>query len=197
LTSRAAGGNNAVAMSRKRAKRAAAPATQPAAKAAVKPAGRLAGAPAPVLGFGRNEGLALLLLLAAACLVTANGLGGEFVLDDTSKIVANTDIRRLADLPSTLIYPYQANQLLERNDPSRPLVFLIYGVVYHFFGLNPVAYHAVNAVFHFGSAVLVFLLARLMLWRLLGGGGPSGRCWSRSSSSSRRSRWARSSTRTR
>ena len=157
-------------MARKRAKRAAASAAapRPATKPAVKPAGRPADRPAPALTFGRIEAFALLALCAVAVLVTANALGGEFVLDDTSKIVGNTDIRRLADLPSRLIYPYESNQLLERNDPSRPLVFLIYGAIYHFFGLNPAAYHAVNAVFHAAAGVLVFLLTQLLLWRLLG-----------------------------
>jgi tetratricopeptide (TPR) repeat protein len=109
------------------------------------------------------------VLFVAVWIVTANALGGAFVLDDTSKIVGNTDIRRLDDLPSRLIYPYERNQLLERNDPSRPLVFLIYALIYHTFELNPVPYHAVNALLHFAAAVLVFLLTRLMLWYLLGG----------------------------
>lgn len=108
------------------------------------------------------------MLFVAVWLVTANALGGAFVLDDTSKIVGNTDIRRLDELPSRLIYPYERNQVLERNDPSRPLVFVIYGLIYHAFELNPVPYHAANALFHFGSAALVFLLTRLMLWYLLG-----------------------------
>lgn len=110
----------------------------------------------------------ILLLLVVVCLVTANSLSGAFVLDDGSKIVENTDIRQLRELPSKLVYPYQGHAALERNDPSRPLVFLVYGLVYHFFQLDPVPYHAVSALFHFGSAVLVFLLARLLLWHLTG-----------------------------
>jgi protein O-mannosyl-transferase len=163
-------------MTRKRAKHAVAHAAKPAGKAegrrtaefGVRRGATPGTAPAAAFRPGAREALALLLLFAAVWAVTANAMSGEFVLDDTSKIVANTDIRQWAELPSKLIYPYQENQLLERNDPSRPLVFLIYGVVYHFFGLNPVAYHAVNAVFHFASAALVFLLAQLMLWYLLG-----------------------------
>ena len=81
--------------------------------------------------------MAVLAITAAVCLVTANAPGGEFVLDDTSKIVDNTDIRRLEALPSTLIYPYGRNQLLERNDPSRTLVFVNYGLIDHAFELNP------------------------------------------------------------
>ncbi len=152
-------------MTRKRARHAgarAAKAGAPPARATTKPA------PSTTFRPGRKEWLAILLLFAAVWLVTANSLGSAFVLDDESKIVGNTDIRRFDELPSKLIYPYQQNQLLERNDPSRPLVFLIYGLIYRGFGLNPVPYHAANALFHFGSAALVFLLTQLMLWRLLG-----------------------------
>lgn len=147
-------------MGRKRAKRVAAQAHTPAAKP--KPA-----APAS-FGPGRREWLIVLLVFAAVWLVTANGLGGAFILDDESKIVTNTDLRQWDGLTSRLIYSYEENRVLQRNDPSRPLVFLVYGILYHFFGLNPVPYHAVNAIFHAGSAALVFLLAQLMLWRLLG-----------------------------
>jgi len=143
-------------MTRKPARRPVAHTTKPAIR------------PATVFKPGRSEGLAIFLLVAVACLITANSLGNAFILDDESKIVANTDIRQWDHLPSRLIYPYQRNQVLERNDPSRPLVFLIYGLIYHVFELNPVPYHAVNAFFHCASAALVFVLAQLMLWYLLG-----------------------------
>lgn len=120
------------------------------------------------VGLDRADLGLILLLFIVVWLVAANSLSGAFVLDDGSKIVENTDIRQLRDLPSKLIYPYQGHTVLERNDPSRPLVFLVYGLVYHFFQLNPVPYHAVNTLFHFGSAALVFLLARMLLWHLTG-----------------------------
>ena len=145
--------NNAPAMSHRRRK---APRPQAARNPAVPVAGRSAIA-GPIL-----------LLMVVVWLVAANSLSGAFVLDDGSKIVENTDIRQLRELPSKLIYPYQGHAVLERNDPSRPLVFLVYGLVYHFFQLSPAAYHAVNVLFHFGSAVLVFLLARILLWYLTG-----------------------------
>lgn len=122
----------------------------------------------PPSSFDLRTLAAIATIFVVAWLVAANGLHGAFVLDDGSKIVENTDIRRLGDLPSKLIYPYQQNQVLERNDPSRPLVFLVYGVIYHFQQLNPAAYHAVNVVFHFGCAVLVFLLTQLALLYLVG-----------------------------
>ena len=101
----------------------------------------------------------LLLLLTLVLAVSINSLKNPFVLDDQSKIEQNTDIRNLRELPSKLIYPYENYQFLERNDPSRPLVFLTYGLVYSIAGQTPGAYRAVNLGLHFLMAMMVFLIA--------------------------------------
>lgn len=120
---------------------------------------------------GRTTAAAVYLLLAVTLAVGFTALKNPFILDDGSKIVNNTDIRRLADLPRTLVYPYQANQLLERNDPSRPLVYLSYALIYRFAKLDPVPYHLFNLLLHFGCALLVMLLVRTVARRLGAGEG--------------------------
>ncbi|MBI4317443.1 MAG: tetratricopeptide repeat protein [Chloroflexi bacterium] len=101
----------------------------------------------------------LFLVVLVALLLSVNSLSNPFILDDSAKIVGNNDIRNLDELAGKLVYPYQANQILERNDPSRPLVFLLYGLTYSFAKLNPATYRAWNIVFHALCGVLVFLIA--------------------------------------
>jgi tetratricopeptide (TPR) repeat protein len=107
--------------------------------------------------------LGAILIALFAGLVTWNALDSPFILDDHAKIVQNTDLRRLEDLPEKLVSPYEGHQVLERNDPSRPLVFLLWTIVYHLAGLNPLPYHLANLIFHALAGVLVFLLARRAL----------------------------------
>lgn len=115
-------------------------------------------APAAALAF--SDGMAIALLFLAAVAVLWPSLGNPFVLDDVVKIVDNPDIRHLSNIPSRLVYPYAANPVWERNDPSRPLVFLVWTLVYAAFGLNPIGYHLVNALCHGLAASFVFLLSR-------------------------------------
>lgn len=118
--------------------------------------------------------LAALGVVAATLALAWNGLGNPFLLDDVTKIIENPDIRRLANLPEKLLYPYHAYQVYQRNDPSRPLVYLIYTLVYSVAELNPFAYHLVGALFHAGSALLVLALARLAQRKLWGTDGVAG-----------------------
>jgi Tfp pilus assembly protein PilF len=107
-----------------------------------------------------RDGICLALLVVAALAVLWPALGNPLVLDDVVKIVDNPDIRLLSNLPTKLVYPYAANPVWERNDPSRPLVFLVWTLVYAACGLNPVGYHLVNALAHGLAGSFVFLLAR-------------------------------------
>lgn len=103
------------------------------------------------------------LALLASFVVAGMVLNHPFVLDDITKIVENTDLRILLNLPGKLIYPYHEYQVLQRNDPSRPLVFFVYTILYAIFGLAPWAFHLVNLVCHAATATWVYRLARS--WR--------------------------------
>ncbi len=102
-------------------------------------------------------------LFACGVLLASGSLHNPWVLDDVAKIVENPDLRDLGRLPATLIYPYTEHQLLNRNDPSRPVVFATYALNYAAGGLSPFGYHLVNALLHALNGVLVFLLARRLL----------------------------------
>lgn len=102
------------------------------------------------------------LLVLAVVVVTLNALRSPFLLDDVTKIIENTDLRTLANIPGRLVYPYHEFQVIQRNDPSRPLVFLIYTLLYAISGPNPLWFHIVGAFFHAAATVLTyFLLARV------------------------------------
>ena len=105
------------------------------------------------------------ILVLVALAISWNSLNNPFLLDDESKIVKNADIRHLSELPDKLIYPYDKHQRLERNDPSRPLVFLVYALIYSLGELNPVGYHLTSVIFHWACAFLLFLLTQLVLTR--------------------------------
>ncbi|MBS1983198.1 MAG: tetratricopeptide repeat protein [Bdellovibrionales bacterium] len=104
----------------------------------------------------------ILWVVLAALLVATNTLGHGFILDDISKIVQNPDLRSYSGLLAKLFRPYtESFQILERNDPSRPLVFFIYTVLYHLAdGARPFLFHLVNVLTHVGASVLVYRLAR-------------------------------------
>jgi hypothetical protein len=88
----------------------------------------------------------------------ANSWSNPFILDDLVKVVNNGDIRNIDRIGDTLVYPYGPTPTRNRNDPSRPVVYLIYTAIYHFWSINTVPYHVVNTVIHFGNGVLVYLL---------------------------------------
>ena len=108
----------------------------------------------------RKTGWVVFVLGVVAAFVAAwNGLHNPFLLDDLTKIVGNTDIRLLANLREKLIYPYHAYQVLQRNDPSRPVVYLLYTLVYAWKELDPFYYHLLSVVVHGIAVGCAYVLA--------------------------------------
>ena len=105
----------------------------------------------------------MLALVAITLLVFARSWPNPLIYDDLLKIVENQDIRRLDLLPTTLIYPYDALASTWRNDPSRPLTYLIYALCYHWAASSPWLYHLINSLFHAGCGVWIFLLGCKLL----------------------------------
>jgi tetratricopeptide (TPR) repeat protein len=115
----------------------------------------------------RNLLVGLLLALLVA-LVGYPGVRGAFFLDDIVVIVENQDIKDINHLWDRLIYPFENPDVPSRarNDPSRPLVFLTYGLEYHLFGLDPVAWHLFDFALHIATTFFLFLFVRLLYLRL-------------------------------
>jgi protein O-mannosyl-transferase len=93
--------------------------------------------------------LGIILLITSA--VYFQGIFNDFThWDDPSQVYQNPDIRSLKfDNIQTYFTKYYVNMY-------QPLTTLSFAVEYHFFGLNPKAYHATNLVLHLFNVVLVF-----------------------------------------
>ncbi len=93
-------------------------------------------------------------ILALAVLAAyANAFTGAFQFDDLGSIVDNPAIRRL-DLAGL----WAASHL-------RFIGYLTFALNYHFSGLDPVPFHAVNILIHLAAACAAYRLSRLTLLR--------------------------------
>jgi protein O-mannosyl-transferase len=84
-----------------------------------------------------------------------------FVLDDLTKIHQNTDLRGPFSLHS-FVYNYGANKMHFRNDPSRPLVYMLYWISWQIGGNSPRPFHILNTVLHATAAVFIAVLTTLL-----------------------------------
>ena len=115
--------------------------------------------------ISQGAGAAIVGVTAAA--VHANTLGHEFTWDDGYNVVENTAIRSLSNVPSFFTEAWGAhaseamNQAINTNY-YRPVSLTSYALDYALFGLNPMAFHAVNVLLHALCAVLVFVVG----WRV-------------------------------
>lgn len=111
--------------------------------------------------------LSALALFLIGVLFFSVSWNNPFVFDDIIKIQENGDLKPGASIAETLLYPYtQHSPSLMRNDPSRPLTFLIYRACYALGDGQPWPFHAASTLFHSLNAVFVFLLACLLARRL-------------------------------
>lgn len=110
-----------------------------------------------------NKWFLVALITVISIIVYYPSLKVPFILDDIGKIVDNPDIRNIENIKTKLIYPYNKNQAWERNDPSRPIVYLTFALNYHFGKLNPFGYHLFNLTIHIFNVILLFILTRKIL----------------------------------
>ena len=100
--------------------------------------------------LSRRTLLSLLCLVFLGSAVYLNSLHNQFVFDDLPLIRDNPSIRNLARVPSYLFSGMD-------NAPYRPLRWVSYAIDYQFSGLNPVAYHVSNIVYHLLTVITVYL----------------------------------------
>lgn len=82
-------------------------------------------------------------------LIYCNSLNNQFVFDDLPLIRDNPSIKNLAQVPSYLFAGID-------NAPYRPLRWISYAIDYQLSGLNPLAYHISNILFHLLTTIIVY-----------------------------------------
>ena len=88
-----------------------------------------------------------------------NALSAGLFLDDIPQLLKNPwikDVRYLPEIFSSGVLGFE-NKII---DQYRPLMYVIYMMNFHIAGLAVWFFHLVNVLFHAGTSVLVFLIAR-------------------------------------
>jgi protein O-mannosyl-transferase len=93
----------------------------------------------------------LIIILIFTALIYSRALHNEILnWDDNSHITYNPDIRSLSTQNIAKIFTSFYCEMYH------PLVTLSFAVEYELFGLNPVAYHTTNVLFHLANVILAF-----------------------------------------
>ena len=101
--------------------------------------------------------LAAVWALVLSFALFGNGIGGNFVFDDTIVIVGNPFIDgQLGEFGKIFITPYFAYQ--PRPGLYRPLTIASYSVNAFLFGFSPVSFHIINILLHALTSFLTFIL---------------------------------------
>lgn len=97
--------------------------------------------------FLRQNLFILLLLLGLILITYGNSLNNAFLSDDLAEIVQNPNIGNFSNIAA---HPFGF---------IRPL---LYWLVFHIGGLNPILFRSINIFFHIGSVFLVYTLLTLL-----------------------------------
>lgn len=105
---------------------------------------------------------AVLLVLTVSVAVYTNAVFNGFVIDDLTQVVGNPWIRNFRHIPEIFTSNLWAYEGRDSNY-YRPLMHIVYLLVYQLFGLKQWAFHALNILVHAGVSVLVFLISARLL----------------------------------
>ena len=105
-----------------------------------------------------------LLIAVISSAVYFNSFQNSFHFDDQHFIVENTYIRDIRNIPSFFISPKYLSFEAGFTSHYRPLLITSYTINYALGGLRPAGYHAVNLLFHVGSAFLVYVILKVMFF---------------------------------
>jgi tetratricopeptide (TPR) repeat protein len=101
---------------------------------------------------------------ALAVLVSLNTLWNGWVADDTTQVVTNIPIRKLANIPLsfvTSVWSYAtSDSVLTVDTYYRPIFMTLFTINYAIVGLEPWAWHLINVLIHAVATLLVFFLIR-------------------------------------
>ncbi len=102
--------------------------------------------------------LAAAFLVAAVIAVYAHGLRGPLIYDDKVFIVENPAVKSVANALASFGDPAAVDSGHFQSQVYRPLIPVIYSLVYALAGLHSWAYHLLNVGIHAINAVLLFAL---------------------------------------
>jgi len=114
------------------------------------------------------------VVVVVSLVLYANTLGNGLHVDDQYQIVTNPWIRSFRNLPtifSSGVWDFDGRV----SSYYRPMMYVLYSIVFAFAGTAAWAYHLLSIVLNAGTAVLAFLVARLVL-----DCDEAGRAWWRS-----------------
>ena len=99
--------------------------------------------------------LACILIIILSAGVYINVLDGAFILDDNLLIKDNPYVKTWAYVP--MFFTKGIGEVVGATSTYyRPLQVLSYTVLYHFWKLNTIPYHALNTIFHVLLGLSVF-----------------------------------------
>ncbi|MBT0664857.1 tetratricopeptide repeat protein [Geobacter pelophilus] len=106
--------------------------------------------PAPL---SRSSWLGGALIFALVLLAYSSVFYAGFIWDDDSYLTENPYLSHLSGLVSIWVSPGATPQYY-------PMVFSVFWLEYHLWGLNPVGYHLVNIIIHIINALLIWTALR-------------------------------------
>lgn len=117
------------------------------------------------LGPGKFKDLFLILVIALTVIsVFYQTLFNDFVYDDWFAIQGNIGVRKTLNPLYYFAHPIGFHWPSEGSDADtyRPMQYVVFALIYNFFGLDPLFFHLVSLVIHALNAVLVFVLLGLI-----------------------------------
>lgn len=111
----------------------------------------------------RKDAKWYLPVVLAACLVFANGIGGEFIYDDMRQIVRNPLIQDIGNTWTAItsdVWAFKGDGSIAASNYWRPAFTLWHILNFQFFGMSPAGWHVGNIVLHALACFLAFALLR-------------------------------------
>ena len=105
-----------------------------------------------------------MVLMAICVAIYINGLFGGFLFDDYENIVNNRAIANIEGSPQQWIAVATSS---DSGMLKRPVSMLTFGMNHYFFGMNSIAFKAVNLFIHLLCGILVYSLSTKLLPSLL------------------------------
>lgn len=122
-------------------------------------------------GWGIKPYYVFLILLVAGAIVFFTGLATPFMGDDQLQIVNNPDVHSLAHIgrlfDGSTFYTGQEGNAKLTGTYYRPLMMVVYAVLYTLFGAHTVAFHILQVLLCIASAFLVYLIIEYFFSSLL------------------------------